>query len=126
MVAPATGSIVLILFPFSDLTHSKLRPAVVLADASRGDWVLCQITSNPFNDSNALEIQNSDCRSGSLQVTSYARPGKLFTANQRLMVTQVGILHDDKLREISMRWSRYSSFTVLKPRSDDHVPQSPA
>jgi mRNA interferase MazF len=100
MVTPAAGAIVLIPFPFSDLSQAKLRPAVVLAAANRGDWILCQITSNPYNDRNSLEITNADCASGSLQVTSYGRPGKLFTANQRLMVTQVGMLKNDKLREI--------------------------
>ena len=44
MVAPSIGSVVLVRFPFSDLSESKLRPAVVLADAGRGDWVLCQVT----------------------------------------------------------------------------------
>jgi mRNA interferase MazF len=37
-------------FPFSDLSQSRLRPAIVLADAARGDWILCQVTSNPYAD----------------------------------------------------------------------------
>ena len=45
MVAPAAGEIVLVPFPFSDLSQAKLWPAVVLADAGRGDWILCQVTS---------------------------------------------------------------------------------
>ena len=35
------GQVVIVHFPFSDLTASKLRPAVVLAEAGRGDWILC-------------------------------------------------------------------------------------
>lgn len=35
MVAPAAGGIVLVPFPFSDLSQAKLRPAVALADAAR-------------------------------------------------------------------------------------------
>ena len=54
MGAPAAGSIVLVTFPFSDLSNSKLRPAVVLASADSGDWMLCQITSNPYADSHAV------------------------------------------------------------------------
>jgi hypothetical protein len=45
VVATSAGEVVLV--PFSDLTQSKLRPAVCLADVGRGDWVLCRVTSNP-------------------------------------------------------------------------------
>ena len=37
-------------------------------------------------------MENTDFRGGSLRVVSYARPGKLFTANQELLVSEVGIL----------------------------------
>ena len=50
MVAPEPGAVVLVHFPFSDLSQTKLRPAVVLAGAGRGDWILCQVTSNPYGD----------------------------------------------------------------------------
>jgi hypothetical protein len=53
MVSPAVGKVVLLPFPFSDLSESKLRPAVIVADAGRGDWVLCQVTSKPYGDSHA-------------------------------------------------------------------------
>ena len=35
----------MVRFPFSDLSQTKLRPAVVLADAGRGDWILFQVTT---------------------------------------------------------------------------------
>ena len=44
-------------------------------------------------DSKALRLANSDFEKGSLRVVSYARPGKLFTANQQLLVSEVGILN---------------------------------
>jgi len=100
MVTPSNGAVVLVPFPFSDLSQSKLRPAVVLADAARGDWILCQITSKPYADPRAIEISDLDFRDGSLRVTSYARPGKLFTANQTLIVAEVGHLRETKLKLI--------------------------
>ena len=71
-------------FPFSDLSATKLRPAVVLADAGRGDWILCQVTSRPYSDSRAIEITDAGFAAGGLRVTSYARPCKLFTASPGL------------------------------------------
>lgn len=92
MAAPPAGAVVLVRFPFSDLTHSKLRPAVVLADSGLGDAILCQVTSNPYADSGAIELTDADFGRGSLQRTSYVRPGKLFTANESLIVREVGTL----------------------------------
>lgn len=88
MVTPATGAVVLVPFSFFDLSQAKLRPAVVLADVGRGDWILCQVTSNQYGDSRAIALTNASFATGSLRVISYARPGKLFTANCNLMVTQ--------------------------------------
>ena len=92
MVTPAAGEVVLVPFPFSDLSQSKLRPAVCLANADRGDWVLCQITSSQYGDPAAVPLNAPDFASGGLLVASFARPGKLFTAHTGLMVRSVGVL----------------------------------
>ncbi len=100
MEPPSAGSVVLVPFPFSDLTTSKLRPAVVLATVSRGDFVLCQVTSNPYADPGAVELTGESFASGSLKRTSYARPGKLFTANAELFETVAGNLKEEVRSEI--------------------------
>ncbi|NPA90573.1 MAG: type II toxin-antitoxin system PemK/MazF family toxin [Chloroflexi bacterium] len=86
------GTVVLIPFPFSDLSRSKLRPAVVVAYVGRDDWILCQVTSKPYSDPRAIEITEQDFEEGSLHVTSYARPGKLFTAHSGIFARHVGRL----------------------------------
>lgn len=92
MGAPTAGEVVLVPFPFSDLSQSKVRPAVCLADAGRGDWVLCQVTSSPYGDPAAVPLGAADFAAGGLLVASYARPGKLFTAHAGLFVRSVGAL----------------------------------
>jgi mRNA interferase MazF len=88
------GAVVLVRFPFSDLSQAKLRPAVVLAECGRGDWLLCQITSVPYSDPRALKLTPQDFRQGSLRAISYARPAKLFTAHETLISNQIGILQN--------------------------------
>ena len=100
MVTPSERSVVLVRFPFSDLSQAKLRPAVVLANAGRGDWILCQITSNPYGDAQAIELDDSSFDSGSLRLRSYARPGKIFTGNRSLIANQVGILNEQIFNRI--------------------------
>lgn len=94
------GSVVLVPFPFSDLSKSKLRPAVVLAEVGRGDRILCQITSNPYGDPLAISLDTAAFAHGELRVTSYARPGKLFTASDELVVADVGMLTAEALTRI--------------------------
>ena len=92
MVTFAARQVVLLPFPFSDLSANKLRPALLLASAGKGDWVLCQITSNLYADSQAVALSEQDFAEGSLQRVSYARPAKLFTANEPLFQRSVGQL----------------------------------
>lgn len=100
MVIPSAGDVIILPFPFSDLSENKVRPAVVLARANQNDWILCQITSNAYGDAQAIVLERTDFESGMLRLTSYARPSKLFTANERLMVSIVGTLKKEKLQEI--------------------------
>jgi PemK-like, MazF-like toxin of type II toxin-antitoxin system len=86
------GTVVLVRFPFSDLSSSKLRPAVVLASSGGSDWVLCQVTSNPYGDARAVPITQASFSSGGLSRESFVRPGKLFTANESILVRQAGVL----------------------------------
>ncbi len=100
MVIPKSGDVVVLPFPFSDLSESKVRPAVVLARANQSDWILCQITSNPYGDAQAIVIDKTDFEAGMLRLQSYARPSKLFTANEGLIISIEGTLKPEKLTEI--------------------------
>ena len=92
MVALGPGVVVLVRFPFSDLSSSKLRPAVILARAGGVDWILCQVTSNPYGDPRAVPILPESFSSGGLGRESVARPAKLFTASQSIIARGVGVL----------------------------------
>jgi mRNA interferase MazF len=96
MGAFASRQVILLPFPFSDLSSSKLRPALVMASAGKGDWVLCQITSNPYADPRAVTLTENDFAEGGLQRISYARTGKLFTAHETLFQRTVGRLKAER------------------------------
>jgi mRNA interferase MazF len=110
VVPSAAGAVVLVPFPFSNLAQSKFRPAIVLADAGSSDWVLCQVTSNAYADPRAVMIDASDFALGSLRIVSYARPGKLFTAHESLLASEVGVLTAAALTRV-----RDAVVQVLRP-----------
>ena len=47
-------------FPFSDLTHAKRRPALVIAELEGDDLILCQITSQYIRDKYTISIDEDD------------------------------------------------------------------
>ena len=96
----AAGQIIVLPFPFSDLSHSKYRPALLLAPAGRGDWLACQITSNPYSDPAPVMLREEDFAAGTLAVVSYARPAKLFTANEELFASIPARAKANKLDEV--------------------------
>jgi len=103
METPAIGGVALVPFPFSDLSASKLRPALVLAHAGREDWLCLQITSRAYADPFAIELTDTDFSHGSLRRISYVRPGKLFTAHQSLFQRSAGRIADGKLEQVRRR-----------------------
>ena len=95
------GDIVVIPFPFSDLSGSKRRPALVLADLDGDDMILCQITSIARNDDYAVPIDTADFESGTLPVKSVVRANKIFTADRHLVLHSVCRLKPEKMHEIT-------------------------
>ncbi len=96
----ASGAVVLLPFPFSDLSRSKLRPAALLASVGKGDWIACQITSNPYGDPRALLLDETMFSHGSLHRLSFVRPGKLFTAHESLFSAIAGQLSATRQHDI--------------------------
>ena len=88
----AAGQIVILPFPFSDLTARKYRPALLLAAVGKGDWIVCQITSNAYGDQHAVALRDKDFSAGGLRRESFVRPGKLFTAHENLFSDVAGAL----------------------------------
>ena len=97
------GDIVVVPFPFSDLTEAKRRPALVVAELEGEDRILCQITSQQFNDGYAISIDESDFDEGSLRKTSNIRPNRIFTADRKIILYKAGHLKSDKINEIVKR-----------------------
>lgn len=84
------GEVVILPFPFSDLSGSKLRPAYVLADLQGDDIILCQITSQNTKDKFAIPLDNDGFASGFLPSPSYIRPSRIFTADKRIITRKAG------------------------------------
>ena len=94
------GDVVVVPFPFSDLTQSQKRPALVIATLEGDDVILSQITSKTIKDNYSISLDDKDFETGSLKQPSNLRPNRLFTADSHIILYRIGILHKVKVNEI--------------------------
>ncbi|GGH40074.1 type II toxin-antitoxin system PemK/MazF family toxin [Dyadobacter endophyticus] len=95
------GEVVVIPFPFSDLSGSKRRPALVVADLPGDDLLLCQITSQSSKDIYAIPLLVIDFMNGSLPVNSFIRPTRLFTADRNIVVRRAGLVKTEIINDVT-------------------------
>ena len=94
------GDVVVVPFPFSDLTQAKRRPALVIAELEGDDLILCQITSQSVGDRYAVSIDESDFETGTLRRKSNVRPNRIFTADRHIILYRVGHLKPEKTVQV--------------------------
>ncbi len=102
------GDIVLVAFPFTDLTTTKVRPALVISSdsfqRSSLDIVLAGITSQipkklPITD---FLLSEEDQHQAGLPKPSIVRLGKIVTLDKRLIRKKLGHLPEVTLSKLTM------------------------
>jgi mRNA interferase MazF len=95
----AKGDIVLITFPFTDLSGSKLRPAVVLADTNL-DITVCFITTQ-IGWQEPTDVLLSPTATNRLRKQSLIRTSKIATLDRSLAKGLLGRLGPTEMTELN-------------------------
>ncbi len=97
-------SIVLIPFPYTDLSGVKKRPALVISsldfNLKSDDVICCLITSNPENRRYSIKVTNKDMEKGYLEFESKIKPYRLFTIDKKLIYKILGKLNLAKSKAV--------------------------
>ena len=94
------GDIVVVSFPFTDLSSTRKRPALVLANLEGDDIVICEITATMRKDSYVVQLENKDLESGKLKTNSIIRPNRILTIHKENINYKFGKIKDSKLQEV--------------------------
>lgn len=98
------GDVVLLPFPFSDLTSAKQRPVLVLSKAAYNkgsqDFLVCAITSNLTNAAHSVYVEDADMAEGKLPKPSRVKVDKVFTASQTLARKKVGRVSAEVIAQV--------------------------
>ena len=102
--------VVLVPFPYSDLTGSKKRPALILSNKKinkNQDRICCLITTNPHKED--LEITKNSFEVGSLPFRSYVKPHRIFTINEEVIIKKLCTINDNFHDRIIAKLNEYIS-----------------
>lgn len=95
------GEVVVLRFPFSDLSREKFRPAVVVGFSDHSNIIVSQITSKLPTSGIGIVLSNDDFNDTKpLQQVSYIRPNKIFTADPKLVHASLGMINMKKRKQI--------------------------
>lgn len=94
------GDIVVVLFPFTDLSSTRKRPALVLSDLVGDDIIVCEITSRIRKDAYVVSLENKDLQSGNLRTKSIIRTNRLLTIHKSKINYKFGKIKESKLQEV--------------------------
>jgi mRNA interferase MazF len=100
MGKPVVGEVVVLPFPQTDLQAGKRRPALVVADLTGDDVILCQITTQSRRDSYSVSLTSSDFERGRLNIDSFIRPNRLFTVDHAVIAYTAAKITASKLDEV--------------------------
>jgi mRNA interferase MazF len=96
--------IVLIPFPYSDLSSIKKRPVIIISNSryhkNNNDVICCAITSSKKEFTRGVKINNSDLDEGNLNFESVVKFGKIFTILQNQIIKKLGKLNIARSKEI--------------------------
>ena len=100
------GDIVLVPFPFSDLSTTKVRPAVVVSGSlyhtTEPDLILAAITTKIGAAAGPLDYLLGDWRAAGLRYPSALKPA-LFTLDPARVVHRIGALSPLDLDQVGQR-----------------------
>lgn len=97
--------IVLIPFPYSDLTGSKQRPALILSNKNiiKNDKICCLITTKPQHED--ISINKEDFESETLPFKSFVRPYRIFTIEEKIIIKKLCTIkkefHDRVIKKVN-------------------------
>ncbi len=100
------GDIVLVPFPFTDLSQTKLRPALTLWIDSKGNEVtLCFISSQSLTNLSpeefSLDPADPEFVSTGLKVASKVRVARIVTLERRLITRRIGKLGTNQIQQLN-------------------------
>jgi mRNA interferase MazF len=121
-----SGDIVLVPFPFTDLSASKGRPALLLRSLGEfGDWLRLPVTTQNAH-APSQQLQDSDYSDGRLPHTSWVRLNRPTLLSESIMLGRIASLKPESIAGVHLSMCKAldcGGYAVMEPSSRTYQPQ---
>src|SRR3989344_3153736 len=97
------GDVVVLEFPYTDLSKTKKRPSLIVANLKGDNLILCQITGQPRSDPDVINLKKEDFQIGGLQRDSFIIPSFVFTIHKSKINYSAGKIKQEKIKEVEKK-----------------------
>ncbi|PIN93613.1 growth inhibitor PemK [Candidatus Pacearchaeota archaeon CG10_big_fil_rev_8_21_14_0_10_31_24] len=97
------GEVVVLEFPYTDLSKTKKRPSLIVANLKGDNLILCQITGQSRPDPDLIDLKKEDFQTGELHRNSFIMPSFVFTIHKSKIDYVAGKIKQEKIKEVEKK-----------------------
>jgi len=97
------GKIVLVPFPFTDLSNQKVRPCLILHNSPKGEDCIVAFISSTQKERNNFNVPVKPSAKNGLKNLSTIKTNKLATLQKKLVIGEIGVLEDNILSAVDAK-----------------------
>ena len=114
MIQFKQGDIIVVPFPFSDLSSQKLRPCLVISNknfANINEVIVLSVTGTTFSDDFGYNITNNSVKIALPKEPSQIRCNKIFAVDKQIIKGKVNELKKEDLKKVIKKLISFIEYT---------------
>lgn len=107
------GKIILVPFPFTDLSSSKIRPALIISDPKHTDedisvvFITSMLSKRTQSTDYHIKTTHPDFKQTGLKIASTMRCNKIATLDKKIILGEIGFLSQSIQKAINQKIKLY-------------------
>lgn len=98
------GKIILVPFPFTDLSGQKVRPALVLHSSDKNDdFIACFISSIQKDRIDMYGLKVKADKQNNLKIDSVIKVSKIATLEKKIALGEIGHLDSKNMKDVDQK-----------------------
>jgi len=100
---PKKGTVVLVPFPFTDLSGFKVRPAVVISNVALGEDVIVVFVSSKETRIRKSDMAVSPSETNGIKIRSVIKCAKIATLEKKIILGELGVLEPSVMKVVESK-----------------------